>query len=753
MASMHGDRNVRGRFGHRARVRGAAIIAAMAGCASCASGDIIQWLSAASGLWSNPSMWEDGNVPNNLNDVAYIGKLGSSYTITVDFDVPMEALTLNSPNATIALNGNRWMYVAAVNPDSFCHIEQGAFNITGGATLKCDREIAVTNPNAVLTMNNGAVEGGVLEINDGGLVSVNTTGYLRTSRTLISDTGQLRVTDGSVVLLDHPGHILEGTGEVLLNGSYYGSRMELRQDAVNAGNIRLSNHPSNSLSGQNLPAADFVLINHGLIHGAGAVGQNTTTFTNTLTGAIIADVSTALYLDPGPAGMLNDGLLGATAGGTLYLQGATYDSSAPGEATIHADNGSRVILNTSAVAIGHTLSTSGTGVIDLSGATLTDDGVNMTHIPGFVRIMDGTAGYFAGAFDLTGDISLASSYYGSVMSMSGDSYFSGGGVVTLANHSGGAVTSTPAHVHWLTNASCTFRGAGQFGANTLGIENLADGTIEAAGSAGLTINPSDVLGLRNEGLLRALGGSSLTLTGAGFDNTGGVVHAADGGRVYLSAAQVTGGTLTTGGSGRIVNSASNSVLRDVTSSGVMDINDGVTTRFESTFTNSGLLNLVGSYYGAVMYIQGGNVLLNGGGTVALSNHPSNVVMAASGELVLTNQDNLITGSGSLGSNQLRIVNNATIEGSASYPLIINPTDAGGVDNNGVLRAAPGGKLFLDGPGFDNQQGVIHADDAGLVNLRSATVIGGQLTASGTGSFTTGASNSLLRDVASSAPVN
>ncbi|HLO41022.1 MAG TPA: GC-type dockerin domain-anchored protein, partial [Phycisphaerales bacterium] len=187
------------------------------------------------------------------------------------------------------------------------------------------------------------------------------------------------------------------------------------------------------------------------------------------------------------------------------------------------------------------------------------------------------------------------------------------------------------------------------------------------------------------------------------------------------------------------------------SSAPVNIPDGVTTRFESSFHNDGMLTLQGSYYGALMYVQGGSVALTGGGSVLLSNHPSNQVTGDGASSTLINQSNLISGSGSLGSNVIGIINNSVIEGSGSYGLVINPADGAGLDNNATLRAADGGRLFLDGPGFDNAGGVIRAESGGTVYLRTASISGGRLTGAGTGVFVNSGSNSLLSTVSVEAP--
>jgi hypothetical protein len=363
-------------------------------------------------------------------------------------------------------------------------------------------------------------------------------------------------------------------------------------------------------------------------------------------------------------------------------------------------------------------------------------------------ISDGVTSRFESTLTNSGTLNLAGNYYGAVMYVQGGPVqLLGNGTVTLSDHPSNQITGVTGNV--LVNQDNLIKGAGSLGGNAIAIVN--NDTIEAAGTYGLVVNPIDAGGLDNNGTLRSAAASKLYLDGPGFDNAGGTIHAMDTGIVHLRTAGITGGQFTAAGNGYFTNSANNTVLRNVTSSAPVYIQDGITTRFENSYVNTGSLLLNGSYYGAVMYIQGGNFSLTGGGTMVLSDHPSNVVSALSSELVFTNQNNLITGSGSLGANAMTIVNNSVIQASGANGLVINPADAGGLDNNATIRAASGSKLFLDGPGFENTGGTIHAQDNASVFLRTASINGGQLTSAGTGAFYSSVNNTSLSNLTIAAP--
>ncbi len=735
----------------------ACVLAGVAGsvlCAGSARGDLIQWLAATSGNWSNPGMWSGGDVPNSLNDVALITKAGPAYVVTVDFDVPMEALVLNSASATVNLNGSRWMYVAAVNPDSFCMIENGTFNVTGGATLKCDREIGLTGAGAKITLNNGALEGGEIVVNEG-LVTLTGTGYIRTGVTSLMKAGanQVVAPDGVTLYIDRPEHVLAGPGNLYLGGSYYGTSLVLKGNLVNQGNIRTSNFTGNSIYAEPAADPDWTLSNFGSIEGSGALGGNFTTLFNDRFGVIAGTLPSAMTVDPGAGGMKNNGQLQARDGGTLNLGAGTYWTDDAGFATVLAMAGSTVNVNSGAVLVDQRLATAGNGVVNLAGCTLREGDYGGTRISGLARLLDGQQVTVSGYVDMTGGtLGMYSSYYGSTVNLEGDAYLGGPGTLTMSNHGGNLIAGSPVNVHTLTNFDAVVRGSGNLGANTIGLVNWADGRIEAEGSTGLVVNPSDVLGMRNEGLMRALAGGRLYLDGLGFDNTGGTIHAEDGGIVYLRGAGITGGELTATGNGYVMNSASNSVLTGVSSHAPLYIPDGVTTRFVGSLVNTGTLFMTSSYYGATFYVQGGDLTVGGGGTISLSNHGGNGIYAASGGMKFINLDNLITGSGQFGANQLTIVNQGTVRAAGSTGLTVNPDDTGGATNHGLMEAAAGGRLYLDGPGFKNAGGEIHAAETGIVYLRGAGVTGGVLTSEGSGEFLATVNNSVLRDVTNESTV-
>jgi len=156
----------------------------------------------------------------------------------------------------------------------------------------------------------------------------------------------------------------------------------------------------------------------------------------------------------------------------------------------------------------------------------------------------------------------------------------------------------------------------------------------------------------------------------------------------------------------------------------------------SIANNSGL-NLDGGTYsqlGAVQLNSAGNaseLVLQGsvtltGGSVTLSNNSQNYIFGGVGTDILTNEET-ISGAGTIGDNQMTLVNSGTINSNQSSGMTINPN--GGVTNTGTIEATAGSSLLLTNTTVGNAGGTITAN-TGTISVNSATINGGNLTLTG-----------------------
>jgi hypothetical protein len=139
----------------------------------------------------------------------------------------------------------------------------------------------------------------------------------------------------------------------------------------------------------------------------------------------------------------------------------------------------------------------------------------------------------------------------------------------------------------------------------------------------------------------------------------------------------------------------------------LEITDGQSLTIEKhslrpsgTITNSGTITLNSdgtSPDTTDLALSGGDVILNGGGTVTLSDSPFNRILGDSGTERLINVDNTIQGAGQIGVDSMALTNQGLIDANqvniSPIPLEIDPNSSGLI-NSGTMQASNGGILRL-----------------------------------------------------------
>lgn len=368
---------------------------------------------------------------------------------------------------------------------------------------------------------------------------------------------------------------------------------------------------------------------------------------------------------------------------------------------------------------------------------LTVDAGDRLTLPN-IRILTLATGPAAGALTNAGEVSLNSAgNFTDIRFDGGVVTLSGGGTILLSNSANNRLMGI--NLGSLVNVDNVIRGAGQIGVDATAITN--SGAIIADQPTELVIDPSTTA-LVNTGILRAEAGGTLRLSNGDFLNAGGVIEAADGSLVLLSATGVSGGTLASAGSGavRAVSGTSlYSTMHTLTNAGRLEAMNGVDVRLFGDLVNSGTIALLSSGTATELECHDGPVELTGGGIVALGNHVSNRIIGVNGGS-LVNVSNTIRGAGQIGVNTMAITNMGTITADASVSLTLDPL--GSLVNEGTLAAEAGATLRLVNGSFENDSGRIESRDASAVELSSATVVGGELAATGTGRFRAVSANEL-----------
>jgi hypothetical protein len=665
-------------------------------------------------------------LTNNIN-IAGAGDIGNGQTILVN-------------NAAGIINANQSGGTLTIAPTANAtngFTNTGTLEATAGGTLALNSgtytnavgsaQGTILANNGTVNLNNGAtVVGGTLKSQNGGVIQNTATAFLNGS----TSTGAVTVATGtSLSVLNNTNLQVEGSivnnGTISLNSVGNGTYIEVNGAAGSTatlsgtGTLTLSNNGNNEIYGAN---ASNVFINKQTIQGSGNIGGNQMAFTNQ--GTVNANQSTQLYIQTSN-GTTNTGTLEATAGGTLTLYGNTVTntggtiqaigtSASGGAAAVNLQNGVTVV--------GGTLTSNQYGAFyDLDNVTLS--GLTSTAT---INVNNNTALNLVGTIVNNGAINLNSAGNATNLVMQGNVALNGTGTINLSNNSNNQIYGA-AGTDVLTLASTqTIAGAGNVGANQMTLVN--NGIIDGNISNILYLQTSG--GTTNAGTLEATAGGQLSLYGNTVTNTGsGSIVAGSGSTVYLqNGVTVVGGSLT--GSGTFVESG-NSTLSGLTNASTIQVQNNNAMYLTGNILNNGSIQL-NSGGNNTDLILNGNVALNGTGNVTLSNNGNNFIYGAVGSDVLTvASTQTIQGAGNIGSNQMTLVNNGTINGNASSGLTIQAS--GGTTNAGLIEATNGGSLTLLGGTITNTgTGSISAGAGTTVNLTNGvTVTGGSLTGSGT----------------------
>jgi len=127
--------------------------------------------------------------------------------------------------------------------------------------------------------------------------------------------------------------------------------------------------------------------------------------------------------------------------------------------------------------------------------------------------------------------------------------------------------------------------------------------------------------------------------------------------------------------------------------GTMTIGDGAVMPLSGTISNTGTIALNSTGDETDLQLIEHGVTLQGGGTILLSDSDLNVISGTSSNVTLDNEDNTISGAGSLGNGELSLTNAGTIDATETHALVID-TGSNVVVNSGTLEASGSGGLMV-----------------------------------------------------------
>ena len=301
----------------------------------------------------------------------------------------------------------------------------------------------------------------------------------------------------------------------------------------------------------------------------------------------------------------------------------------------------------------------------------------------------------------------------------------------------GTVTSSPTGISCQPNCSANFN---QGTIVTLTASPLAGSTF--IGWAGACTGTGTCIVTMN---------ASKTVT-ANFSLTAATACSAANAAIWTGATSTNWNTASNWSTGVVPNSSTvNVCINDGhTPAAQVNLNSGVTvgnlvidSGSSLTIGNNLDFQVTGSIFNAGQIIVNaaangtalsmtGAVMLNGGGTITLTN--GNALVREDGTGSLTNVNNTIAGAGQIGNNGLTFINQAagTVNANSSGALQVN---ASGAVNQGTFEATGSGTLQVDVT-LNNAGGTITGGSGAVVQFQGgADIQGGMLnTASGAGLF-------------------
>jgi len=314
------------------------------------SGTVNGWGNGGNtGLWSNPSNWTAGSLPQNGDKVARFGGSANGVTVTLDASASIEEIEFNisggSSSYTIAASTGQALTLSSTNGSgSQCLINvlNGKPTISAPLVLAtAGNLVTVTNPADSLTVSGAVSGGGSLTKTGNGLLTLSGSNSYTGVTTVSAGTLQIdnggsagilmgNITNNGVLVFnrsDNPtfGSIISGSGSLTQTGASIltltGSNSFNGTTTISTGTLQIGNGgTSGSLVG-NITDNAVLMFNRsdnltfgGAIGGSGSLIQTgkgilTLTGTNTYSGGTTVSSGTLAITSPAalPYGALKVG--------------------------------------------------------------------------------------------------------------------------------------------------------------------------------------------------------------------------------------------------------------------------------------------------------------------------------------------------------------------------------------------------------------------------------------------------------------
>jgi YVTN family beta-propeller protein len=643
---------------------------------------------------------------------------------------------------------------------------QGLLEATAGGTLGLQNSfnnlggrILASGSGSTVQFISGSVQGGTLATASNGTLTTpggNAFTLDGSSQGTLTIAGTYVVGNGATTFLTG---MINNTGAIQVNavGNNTFLTMSGGVSLTGGGSVTLSKGGNGTAAIATSGGSQTLTNVNNTLQGTGVIGWNGLNLVNQAGGIIDGNTPSTGTLAVNTPNTTNQGLLEATAGGTLGLQNSFNNL---GGRILASGAGSSVQFISGSVQ-GGTLATASNGILtNPPGDTFTLDGSSQgaLAIAGTYVVGNGATTFLTGTINNMGAIQVNAVGNNTFLSMSGGVSLTGAGSVTVSKGGNGtAAIASSGGAQTLINVNNTLQGAGVIGD---GLNVINQGTINAnlPAQGTLELNPG---ALTNEGLLEATAAATLQLNGSVFNNTGGTILASGTGSnvQFANSAVIQSGTLSTSGGGSLGVASSNNLTLDGNAHGPLTIvgtytgPNGSTTFLIGTINNTGVIQVAAQGNNTFLTMTGG-VSLIGNGVVSLSTggNGTAALATAGGNQLLTNVDNTLQGFGVIGWNGLEVTNQGTINANVSAAtLTLNPSV---FTNQGLLQATSGGILALSGSTINNRAGTIQVNGAtsSVQFVNNVTIQGGTLAGVNNGVLTIPSGNAITLDGSTLGPL-
>src|SRR5271157_4182534 len=650
------------------------------------------WTGSSGSYWTTSANWNPSGIPNNNGSDSFSVSILSTTnnpvilgTNTIIDQLIMAGTTLNlSPGITLQTGALQNGLNSTVN------IQNGATLALSLGTYTNNGVINLGSTGSQTTLELVGSSGGTVTLGGSGTLNMNGGGS-----GIVASGGGLTFENGS-------GHTIQGSGYIAPPGFDFALNNSGTISANQSSPLYVA--PTSLTNGGRIIATNSASLNlttGDIGNGGGTISANggfaNITTSGVLTGGTVEAVNGGVLEFQGSA---TGATLNAGAGSTLNLNGAPVTGGAINvTGTLNVVGGSNPYINS-------TLTNSGT--VNVNAAAVVG-GAMVNNSGAAINVSNGTwlSLVAGGTYTNNGVINLGSTGSQTALELVGGGTVTLGGSGTLnMNGSGGSGIVASGGGLTLENGSGhTIQGSGYIAPPGYAFALTNDGTITAAGSAGLIIGSSSVTN-ENDGTFGVDAGSKLTLTGFGFSNYYSSSDTLVGGTYDIAGVfQFQGADIVTNQADLLLRGSSWSIT-DGSASGTRDLAGNGTSGSISLLDSADLST-------SQQFTNAGSVFIGSGSTFSATAPGDDAYFQTAGS---TRVDGTLHGNVDIRGGSLS--GSGAVDGNLYNAAAVDPGDSPGtLFIFGNYTQGPGGVLNIE---------LLNAIVYDQLDVRGSAVLGGMI---------------------------